>query len=156
MSNKPDGPKYPDKWNPFEDFFKSVNNFMQDPPVRGFLQHIDDFFIQSFPHSSFQVDVKDAGDKQIVTAQLPGVKKEQIGIDILGKNLTISVNTQDILTEEDDKNHIYRRSESLQRSSRTITFPQPIDESKVKASYRNGLLEITIPKLHGKKIDIID
>ncbi|MBM4760901.1 Hsp20/alpha crystallin family protein [Bacillus sp. B15-48] len=156
MSKKSDGPNYLDKWNPFEDLFRTVNHFMQEPPVRGFLQHMDEFFKQPFPHVSFPIDVKDTGDRQIVTAQLPGVKKEQIAIDILGNHLTISVKQQDILTEEDDNNQIYRRSESIQRSSRTITFSHPIDESKVKASYQNGLLKITIPKQPGKKIEIIE
>jgi HSP20 family protein len=156
MSKKPNDPKYPVKRNPFEDFFKSVNHFMQEPPVRGFLEHIDEFFKQPFPYSTFHAEVRDAGDHQIVSAKLPGVKKEQISIDILGNSLTITVKNQDILTETDDKNHVYRRSESLQYSSRTVNFPHPIDEKKVKASYQNGLLEISIPKGHGKKIDIMD
>lgn len=154
MSNKRDEPKYPEKRSPFEEFFKSVNGLMHEPPVRGLLQHIDEFFKQPFPNVSFPVEVKDVGNKQIVTAELPGVKKEQIAIDILGNHLTITVNKQDIFVEEDEKNHTYRRSESMQRSSRTVSFAQPIDEKKVKASYQNGLLKITIPKVGGKRIDI--
>jgi HSP20 family protein len=153
MSKKPN---FPEKRRPFEDFFKSVNHFMQEPPVKGFLQHMDEFFSQPFLHSSFPLEVKDTGDKQIVTAQLPGVNKEQISIDILGNRLTISVKQQDIFTEEDEKNRVYRRSESMQHSSRTVTLPHPVDERKVKASYQNGLLKITIPKLRGNKIDIIE
>lgn len=154
MSKKKNESHYPEKRSPFNDLFRSVNHFMQEPPVRGFLQHIDDFFKQPFPHSSFPVEVRDVGQKQIITAQLPGINKEQIDIDILGNELTISVKQRDLLTEEDENNQVFRRSESFQRSSRTVTFPHPIDERKVKASYKNGLLEITIPKLRGKQIDI--
>lgn len=156
MPKKPDEPRHPDKLEPFGDLIKSVHQFFQDRPVRGVLQSIDDFFKQPFPHASFPVDIRDAGDKQIITAALPGVKKEQISLDILGNSLTISIKNEDILTEEDDKNKIIRRFGSYQSSSRMITLPHPIDEKKVKASYHDGLLEITIPKIQGKKIDLID
>ncbi|MGM0902878.1 MAG: Hsp20/alpha crystallin family protein [Bacillota bacterium] len=157
MTNRHDEPRYPKKTEPFGDWFKSVNHFLQEPPVRGFLESIDDFFRQPlFPQTTFHVEVQEQGDKHIVTAELPGVNKEQIGIDILGDTLSISVKKQDIFTEEDDRNKVYRRSESLQRSSRTISFPHPIDEKRVKASYRNGLLEISVPKVKGKTIDIYE
>ncbi|WP_404329958.1 Hsp20/alpha crystallin family protein [Mesobacillus maritimus] len=155
MPGRHDKPKYQKKPEPFGDWFKSVNHFLQEPPVRGFLESIDDFFRQPlFPQASFHVEVREQSDKHIVTAELPGVNKEQIGIDILGDTLSISVKKQNIFTEEDDRSKVYRHSESLQRSSRTITFPYPIDEKRVKASYRNGLLEITVPKVKGKTIDI--
>lgn len=155
MTKKPDHSNLPGKPEPFGNWFKPFQELLNEPPVKGFLEDIDEFFRQPlFPQSSFHVDVQELGEKHLVTAALPGIKKEQIGIDILGKSLTISVKKQDILTEEDDNNKVYRRSESLQHSSRTISFPHPIDERKVKASYRDGLLEISIPKVKGKTIEI--
>jgi HSP20 family protein len=155
MTKKNDEPKFPIKAEPFDDWFKSVKHFLHEPPVRGFLESIDDFFKQPlFPQTTFHVEVRDLGDKHLVIAELPGIRKEQIGIDILGDTLSISVKKQDIFTEEDDRNKVFRRSESLQHSSRTITFPHPIDEKRTKASYKNGLLEISIPKVKGKTIDI--
>jgi HSP20 family protein len=157
MVKKPDQPKYPVKPEPFEDWFKSVKDFLHVPPVRGFLETIDDFFRQPlFPQESFHVEVLDKVDKHLITAELPGLRKEQIGINILGDTLSISVKKQDIFIEEDDRNKVYRRSEALQRSSRTIPLPYPIDEKRIKASYRNGLLEISIPKVKGKIIEIND
>lgn len=157
MTKKPDGPKFPIKPELFDNSFKSVKRFLHDAPVRGFLESIDDFFRQPlFPQTTFHVEVREQGDKHIVTAELPGFNKEQIGIDILGDTLSITVKKQDIFTEEDDRNKVYRRSESLQRSSRTISFPHPIDEKRVKASYRNGLLKISVPKVKGKTIDIYE
>jgi HSP20 family protein len=157
MTRRSDKQSYPKKTEPFGDWFKSVNHFLQEPPVRGFLESIDDFFRQPlFPQASFRVEVREQGDKHIIRAELPGVNKEQIGIDILGDTLTISVKKQSIFTEEDDRSNVYRRSESLQHSSRTITFPHLIDEKRTKASYRNGLLEVSIPKVKGNSIEIID
>ncbi|MFS0636237.1 Hsp20/alpha crystallin family protein [Mesobacillus foraminis] len=156
MPKKPDEHRHPDKLEPFGDLLKSVHQFFQERPVKGVLQSIDDFFKQPFPHASFPVDIRDAGDKQIITAALPGVKKEQISLNILGNSLTISVQNQDILTEEDDQKKTFRRFGSYQSASRMVTLPHSIDEKQVKASYRDGLLEITIPKIQGKKIDLID
>jgi HSP20 family protein len=154
MEKKPDKPK--NSGEPFGELMKYVHHFFQEQPVRGVLQSIDDFFKQPFPYTSFPLDVRDLGDQHIVTAELPGVKKEQIGLHILGNNLTISIKQQDIYTEENDVTNVYRRSEHLQRSSRTISLPYPIDEKMVKASYRDGLLKIAIPKLQGKKVDLLD
>ena len=153
---KSDEPKQPDKLEPINEIFKSVQNFLQERPVKGVLQSIDEFFKQPFPHSSFNVHVSDTGENHTVTAELPGVNKEQISLNILGNSLTITVNRKDIYMEENDKNKVFRRSESFQRTSRTVPFPHPIDEKRVQAKYQDGLLTITIPKLHGKKIDIIE
>jgi HSP20 family protein len=154
MEKKPDKPKQGGEH--FGEWMKYVHHFFQEQPVRGVLQSIDDFFKQPFPYTSFPIDVRELENQHIITAELPGIKKEQISIDILGSNLTISVKHQDIYTEEDDANKVFRRSERLQRSSRTIALPSPIDEKTVKATYRDGLLKIKIPKLQGKKIDLID
>ncbi|WP_053360654.1 Hsp20/alpha crystallin family protein [Bacillus sp. FJAT-27251] len=154
MEKKPDKPKQGGE--PFGEWMKHFQHFFQEQPVRGVLQSIDDFFKQPFPYTSFPIDVRELKNEHIVTAELPGIKKEQISIDILGSNLTISVKHQDIYTEEDDANKVFRRSEHLQHSSRTIGLPFPIDEKKVKATYRDGLLKIMIPKLQGRKIDLID
>ncbi|MCM3668098.1 Hsp20/alpha crystallin family protein [Mesobacillus maritimus] len=157
MSEKSNNKNSPMNPEPFGNWFKSFQQFMNDAPVKGFLDTIDDFFRQPmFAQATFPVSVRELGDQQIVTAELPGIKKEQIGIDILGNRLTISIKQQDVYIHEDDKKKVYQHKESFQQMNRTITFPQPIDEKKVKASYRDGLLEITVPKIKGKSIDIIE
>jgi len=140
---------------PFENWFKSFHQFMNETPVKGFLNTIDDFFKQPmFPKPTFPVSVRDLDDKYSVTAELPGVRKEQIGINILGDNLSITVNKQDVTIHEDSKRNVFQQKESLSQIRRTVTFPQPIEERKVKASYHDGLLEIIIPKVKGTSIDI--
>ncbi|WP_141433296.1 Hsp20/alpha crystallin family protein [Bacillus sp. 03113] len=157
MSSKsPEEPNKKEKQEPFNDFFKSMNHFFQEKPVKGFLQSIDEFFNNPFPFpsSSFHVEMKETDQEYIVLAELPGIKKEQIHIDIFENRMKISVKNHSILAEEDDKRHIYKRQQPIQQSSRTITFHQPIDEKKVKASYEDGLLSILIQKGIGKKINI--
>ncbi|WP_110064185.1 Hsp20 family protein [Cytobacillus oceanisediminis] len=142
-----------DRNEPFGDLMKSMNQLFHEKPVKGFLQTMDDFFKNPFPYaSSFHVDVAETEKEHIITAELPGINKEQIQIDILDNYITISVKSAEMVTEEDENRKIFRRQQSLQRSSRTIPLPQPVNEKKVKAVYQNGLLQITVPKQQGKTI----
>ncbi|WNS73988.1 Hsp20 family protein [Bacillus sp. DTU_2020_1000418_1_SI_GHA_SEK_038] len=141
--------------NEMGDLMKSMNQFFNEKPVRGFLQTMDEFFRNPFPfHSPFHVDVRETAEEHIITAELPGVKREQIQLDVLDNYVTISVQSHEILTEEDENQKMIKKRQSMQRSSRTIPLPQTITESKVKASYQNGLLKIRVPKQKGKHINI--
>ncbi|WP_442594453.1 Hsp20/alpha crystallin family protein [Neobacillus sp. D3-1R] len=139
---------------PFGDLMKSMNAFFNEKPVKGFLETIDEFFKNPFPNLGFPVEVVESNSEYIITAELPGVKKEQIHIDTIGNHLTITIKNMEEVSEEDDINQVYRRSHSIQRSSRTISLPTPIPEKKVKATYRDGLLQIKIPRNGGKSISI--
>jgi HSP20 family protein len=149
-------PKKP-KSESFGELMKTMNEFFNEKPVKGFLQSIDDFFKSPFPAgSSFHVDTIETGKEHIVTAELPGIKREQIHLNISGNHLTITVENNELETEEDEINHLYRRKYLRQKSSRTVTLPHTINEQKVKASYRDGLLKIQIPQEKGKIIEIED
>lgn len=158
MSSKLPGDKNnhkPQLPEPFRELVKSMNDFFTDKPMRGFLQSIDDFFKTPFPvGSSFHVETVETGQEYIISAELPGVKKEQIQLNITGNYLTITVENKEIETEENDLTHVYRRKFVQQQSSRTIALPHTINEKSVKASYRDGLLQIRIPQEKGKVIDI--
>ncbi|WP_147533749.1 Hsp20/alpha crystallin family protein [Bacillus marasmi] len=146
----------PKKHEPFGDIFKQMNEFLHDNrPIRGILQTIDDFFRTPFPHMSFPVEVTETDYHHIILAELAGVQKDQIHIDVLGNSVTITVKNDEELSEEDDTKQRYRKRKTMSRTSRTITLPFLINEKTVKASYKNGLLEIAIPKNKGKKV-IID
>lgn len=151
-TNHPDRPK---RHETIDQWFKSVNQIMQEKPIKGFLQTVDDFFRQPFPVSPLNVEVHESEKEYVVTAELPGVKKEQITIDIIDNSLTILVDKTDVTTEINDIARTQRQMASMQRASRKIPFSHPINDKKVKASYRDGLLQIKIAKKQGKKIDII-
>ncbi|CAM4056988.1 Hsp20/alpha crystallin family protein [Mesobacillus thioparans] len=150
-TNHPDRPK---KHETLEQWFKSMNQLMQEKPVKGFLQSIDDFFRQPFPQSSFSVRVNENVNEYVVTAELPGIKKEDISIDVINNSLTILVNKTEMVSEINDIEKTEMHMASSRQYSRTVPFAHPINDKKVRASYRNGLLEIKIAKKQGKKIDI--
>jgi HSP20 family protein len=151
-TNHPDRPK---RQEALEQWFKSMNQLMQEKPVKGILQSIDDFFRQPFPHSPFNVGVHEKEKEYIVTAELPGIKRDQISINIINNSLTILVDQTDVTSEINDIAKTERHMASTRRLSRTIPFSVPVNERKTRASYRDGLLEIKIAKKQGKKIDIL-
>ncbi len=142
---------------PFGEFFRSMQGFLNEKPIKGFLQSIDDFFKAPFPNvPGFAVETTENKTEYIVKAELPGIKREQIQLNVQGNLLTISVENQQLELEEDDVNQIFRSVQSRHHSSRTISLPQKINDRKIKATYRDGLLEIRIPLEKGKTIHIDD
>ncbi len=140
---------------PFRELVKTMNDFFTEKPIRGFLQSIDEFFKSPFPfESGFHVDTIETGNEYIISAELPGVKKEQIHLNITGNYVTISVENQELETQENNQTHVYRSKFVRKQSSRTISLPHAINEKKVKASYRDGLLQIRIPQEKGNVIEI--
>jgi HSP20 family protein len=154
MSSQLPEKKHKKDKEPFGEIMKSMNHFLNERPVKGFLESIDEFFKNPFPSFSFPIDVAETAGEYIITAELPGIKREQIHIDTLGNQLTIKINNSEEIHENDEINQIYRRRKNIQSSSRTINFPTPINEKQVKATYRDGLLQIKIPRTTGKSIQI--
>ena len=103
-------------------------------------------------NSSFPVETSETDTEYEIYAELPGINKEQIGIDVLDRSIIITVQAHEVVTEEDDKLKTFKRQQTFQKLSRTIPFPFPINEKLVKASYNDGLLQITVPKQKGKPI----
>lgn len=158
MSSKlPSDPNHTNKNRPepFGDLVRSMHDFFNEKPVRGFLQQMDDFFKNPFPSGfGFPVETVDNGKEYIVTAELPGVKREQIKINIQGHLLTISVDNQQVELEEDELNNVFAQKQFRQHLTRSIVLPHAVNEKNIKASYRDGLLQIRIPQDRGKIIDI--
>lgn len=131
-----------------------MNDFFHRRPVKGFLQSMDEFF--QMPLSTFPVQVRETAEEHIITAELPGVKKEQIFITILDRSIEITVKNTEMVTEENEATGYYRKRHSNQLMSRNIFLGFAVEEQKVKAAYQNGLLKIKIPKPKRKAITISD
>ncbi|MBS4173235.1 Hsp20/alpha crystallin family protein [Bacillus sp. FJAT-49736] len=140
--------------DPFQGLMRSMNNFFHEPPVKGFLESIDEFFSSPFPFSSFPVDLNETDKEYIITAKLSGVKKDQINIDIFQQYITITVENTESATQENQTQKTIFKKNSIQRTSRTIPLQKPISEAKVKANYEDGLLTISVPKEGGKRLKI--
>ena len=94
---------------------------------------------------SFKVDVKDNGQGYELTADLPGLKKEDISLSYDNSYLTISAQKNDANDEKDDKGNYIRRERHCGSMSRSF-YIDNIDESKIAAEFKDGVLKIDLPK----------
>ncbi|ARK30816.1 Hsp20/alpha crystallin family protein [Halalkalibacter krulwichiae] len=117
------------------------------------LKTIDSFFQQTYENiqdnplfqTPIPVHVFEDKDNYIIEAELPGVEKRQISLDIYRQAIRIQV-TEDERTEIiDEKTGMLERRGRTQIRQRVIPVPFNIQEQDVKALYKNGLLRITIP-----------
>lgn len=97
---------------------------------------------------SFKVDVKDLGSAYELTAELPGVKKENISLSYENSYLTIKVvNKEEKSADDKDKTaEKYLRQERYYGEMQRSFYIDDIDEANVKAAYKDGILTITLPK----------
>jgi len=90
------------------------------------------------------VDVVDRKTEIVVKAELPGVDKDKIDLKITENNLTIRGETRK--EEEIKEEDYYSREISCGSFTRTIVLPAEVDSQKAKASFKDGILEIVLPK----------
>jgi HSP20 family protein len=103
------------------------------------------------------VEVADTESSIDVTAELPGVSKEDVDVDLENNVLTIRGEKKQQKEEKEKEHYLFERYYgSFQRS---FSLPAPVDESSVKAEFRNGVLKIHLDKAaqsKGTKITISD
>jgi HSP20 family protein len=94
-----------------------------------------------------KVDVAERDNAYVVTAEMPGVKKEDIHISIDGAQVTLEA---EVKQEKQDQNQRQLHSERVYgKLMRSFTLPQEVDEGKAQAKFNNGVLELTLPKKAG-------
>ena len=95
------------------------------------------------------LDVYEDKDNLTVKAELPGMKREEIEVSLHDGALTISGERK---SETKDGNaEVYRSERFVGRFQRTVTLPSPVASDKVKASYKDGILTVTLPKAEEAK-----
>ena len=92
-----------------------------------------------------KVDVAEKNGAYTVTAELAGVKKDDIQVTIDGAEVTLSaeVKREKEVTQDERVLHAER---TFGKVSRSFTLPQEVDEAKAEAKFRDGVLELTLPK----------
>jgi len=96
-----------------------------------------------------RVDVIDHDSNVVVNAELPGVDKNNINISMSAN--TVTINVTDTHKKEDTRGDYYRCEISRGAYSRTVALPCEVDGSKAAANFKNGMLELTIPKAEQSK-----
>ncbi len=134
-------------------FIKSVNDEISSILNRNFDSFFPEYiYNEDVDKYAMPVELHEKDTEYNVRAELPGVKKEDLDIDIDKNHITINAKKEEE-HKEDTKG--YRKSEfRYGEFSRTVYFPQEIDVEKTNAKLEHGILEITAPKLDAEKGDI--
>ena len=132
---------------PFEELERLFDDYLNRNWLRSFrpvFPRLDDLWGTYEMHSP-NLDVIDRDNEVIVRAELPGVDKKDLDITVSENALTIKGTSSMESTREEGN---YYRSECKKGSfSRSIGLPADVDSSKIKATFNNGLLELTAPKV---------
>lgn len=103
------------------------------------------------------IEVLEKGDRYLVRAELPGLKKEEIDVSVLENTLTVSGERKE---EKETKKEDYLYREHYYGSfHRTVPLPEGIDTGKIEATYENGILEVSVPKggeTRVKKVKVVE
>jgi len=123
-----------------------------------FNELVDDLFkgflVRPVPFAAYEgrdavlrakADVAEKDGAYLVSAELPGVKKEDIQVSIDGAQVTLSAEVKREADAGQDQRvlHVER---AFGKVTRSFTLPQELDEAKVEAKFRDGVLELTLPK----------
>ena len=116
-----------------------------------FFKPLLDGFGMIRPDQAMKVDVKDEGDRYTLEADMPGVSKDNLKVEVANGTLTISADYDEKKEEkgEDDK-YVYRerRCGSMRRSFNV----EGIREDDITAEFKDGVLKLTLPKQEVKAI----
>lgn len=124
---------------------------------------MDRFFESSFPRSLFRsgrwpwpewaqrfeskipaVDIIDRPDHILIRAEVPGVKKEDLDVSVSDNLVTIRATTK--YEEEKEEGEYFRREMSHGEYSRSVRLPADVDSGEARATFRDGILELSLPK----------
>lgn len=92
-----------------------------------------------------KVDVAERNGAYVVTAELAGVKKEDIQVSIDGAQVTLAAEAKREREVEKDE-RVLHTERTFGKVTRSFTLPQEVDEAKAEAKFRDGILELTLPK----------
>lgn len=136
--------------SPFEEINRMFDQFFGGGWVRP-----RRFAWPSFPELALpeaimpKVDVIDRENEVLVKAEVPGVEKKDLDISV-GEN-TVIVKGSSSHEEKEEQGDFYRHEISSGTFSRTIVLPAQVDGTKAKAVFKDGVLELTIPKVETAK-----
>ena len=141
--------------------FNRKNNRIAPSRLEDFHSVIDDFFSdnwvpgRSLLRDTFKVDIQETNQEYVIEAELPGIIKDEITLNVEDESLCISVNRSEELNQ-DEKNYIHRERRVVSMSRRIHLAHSKKDE--IKAKLEDGILKITVPKQeqvdYSQKIEI--
>jgi HSP20 family protein len=100
-----------------------------------------------------KADIVERDNEVVVRAELPGIDKKDLKVSLTDHTISIRASTRKETKEE--KGEYYRREITTGEISRTLTLPADVDGQAAKAEFKDGLLEIVVPKItKAKRVDV--
>lgn len=130
-----------DPWRDFGSLQERINRMFDDTMRALNPQESEEFGRGAWMPA---VDIHETEDGYVVKADLPGLKKEDIQIDL--KDSTLTLKGEKKFEEKVSKDNYIRTERAYGTFIRSFTLPHNVDAEKIKASYRDGVLELTLPK----------
>ena len=133
--------------SPFEEMDLMFENFLQRSWMRPFgierplLRELEMPFKGKVP----SMDVIDQDESILVRAEVPGVDKKDLDISVTEN--TVTLKGKSCHEEKEEKGDYYRCEISRGAFSRTVTLPHEVDADQAKAAFKDGMLELTLPKV---------
>lgn len=138
------------KWEPFKELIslrEAMDRLLEESFVRPF------GVLPSVRFETFALDMYETENDLVVKASLPGVKPEDININVTGDLLTIKAEVKE--EKEVKEENYFRRERRFGTFCRSVTLPIDVDVDKAKAEYENGILTLTFPKAEAAKPKVI-
>lgn len=128
------------KWAPrpasiFDDMDKMINNVFENDW---------NFSVRSKTNWSPAVDVKESDNSFTLTADIPGLTKKEVKVNITDGILSISGERK--FEDEKESGNYHYRERRYGSFSRTFNLPETVNEEDISASFKNGILSIELPK----------
>jgi len=138
----------PSEWlTPFRRMEEMLEDFFRRPFGRPWLPSLPKWFEGIEPSPS--VDIFEEGDDIVVKTELPGMTKDDIEVNITENRITLSGEKKK--EEKVEKRDYYRLERSYGSFRRSFDLPAEVQTGKAKASFKNGVLEVRIPKTEEAK-----
>ncbi len=131
------------KWNPTRDLFnmrRQMNSLFDDffHPAR---RQADD---ESMWNWNPAVDIYEDGDNIVVKAEIPGMDKESISVNVKDRVLTLKGERSE--DNEVNEEKYFRRERTYGRFERAFSLPADVKTDDIKAEYKDGVLKVMVPK----------
>ena len=123
------------RYNPFEDFFNDFG--------KGFF--VRPLALPPEAELKMKIDVAEDEKSYTVQADIPGVRKEDIQVDIDGETISVRAEAKREKEEKKDEKVVYSER-SYGMVSRSFSLPSEVDEKAAKAEYKDGVLKLVLPK----------
>lgn len=126
----------------FENFFGEFTN-----PSSSFWTHdpLDTKSVGSFP-----IDLKEEDDRLVVHADLPGIDAKHLSVEVENDILKIQANVEESADVEESE-HYYYKERRISSMRRVVSLPHAVDVDNTTSVYKDGVLEIVLPKMEKSK-----